>query len=198
MNCLAGFVEHLSREFLTFAVVGPNMSELAGHNSAPIVRQQLVGPPMLAKVGAAISLLVAIVSVATLDPVVLGMGVLALLAAYKLSRLGLVIEGGELVVRNAFYTKRLNLETSFLHQGKADMRVREASGIDELPPSFIPRLEDDNTRYDAKVIKVTDTSTKETYVVDASFGLTPPKQANLFESLEASVGAAKELPGSTS
>lgn len=174
------------------------MSEVAGHSAGPLETKQLVGPPMLAKVGAAIGLLIAVVTVITLNPVIMGVGALGLIAAFKLSRIGMAVEGEELILRNAFYTKRLNLQTSLLHQGKSDMRVRESSGLDEIPGSFIPRMADDNTTYDAKVLKVTDSSTNETYVIDASFGLTPPTQAKLFETLTASLGAAKELPGETS
>lgn len=152
---------------------------------------------MLAKFGAALGLFVALSAVIALDLTLLPLGLLGLIAAFKLSRLGVLVEGEELVLQNLFYTKRLNLQASVLHQGDADMRVREASGIDEIPANFIPRAADDNNKYKAQVVKVTDTSVDETYVVDASFGLTPPKQAELFDSLNAALGAAKQLPGST-
>ena len=163
-----------------------------GNNSVSQQGRKLAGPPTLAKVGAGIAALIAVGAIASLEITIIPIGVLAALAAYKLLNLGLVLEGDKLVVKNLFYTKRLNVATSSIDRGRTDLRTRQPSGIHSLPSRMVPVLPDDTTQYNAKILKVTDSSVKDgTYVLDVSFGRTPAAQAELYTKLSTALAEAQ-------
>ena len=155
--------------------------------SQPTTMHKLAGPPTLAKVVAGLFLVFAILTVLSLDVATMALGAVGLLAAVRIFRIGVAIEGDDLVVNNLFYTRRLGLDTSVFHHGLTDLRTREESGIHALPSRTIPVLADDTTQYNAKVLKVTDSSTNETYTLDASFGRTPQGQAEFLQELQTAV-----------
>lgn len=54
-------------------------------------------------------------------------------------------------------------------------------------------LPDDTTQYNAKILKVSDSASGESYTIDASFGRTPQGQAKLLNELTTRLSVAQQF-----
>ncbi len=145
------------------------------------------GAPKLAQIGALVAVVAAAGALlASISATSLAFAGIAILAAVRLMRLGLIIDDEKVVVNNLLYSRTFDRETATMSYKQADLRWRQASGIYALPGDATPKTSDDNNRYYTKVIRITDSSNPEDSVaVDIGFGLLPKAQQELQRSIEA-------------
>lgn len=158
-------------------------------NTPTSQRTVIVGAPLIAKIAAGIAVVVAAGgAVAWPDPIAVTVSVIDLIAAWRLFRLAVLIEGDELVVRNLFADVRFNRRNAVVSTASTDLRTRTPWGGQFLPQGSITKMNDDNMQTHAKVLRVTDRHDRShTTHIDCSLGILPKAQAELRSTLQAAI-----------
>lgn len=112
----------------------------------------------------------------------------AIVVAWRLLQLAIIVEGDELVIRNLFATRRIKLADADVRRAVSDLRTRTAWGGQMLPKGSIPKMADDNMQTHVTLIRIVDLSNNERSThTDCSLGIRPRTQDRLFTKLQATV-----------
>ncbi len=164
-------------------------STTAPSATAPSATTVISGPPALAKFAGVIAIAAAGFSVfAWPSPLAIAVTTLAAVIAWRLSRLAIVIEGEDLVLRNLFATTRIPLANADVRRANTDLRTRTAWGGHVIPPHSIPKMDDDNMQTEATLIRIVDRADNDRSThTDCSLGINRKTQEKLFHELQAAI-----------
>lgn len=158
---------------------------------------KIVGPAPIMK---AIGVIAAVIGFLALlgfpDPVAISLAIPAVLIAWRFLGLAINIDGSDLVMRNLFYSQRIPLDRVQINWSSRDIRTSLLNTAQAAKPSAIPKLADDHTPTDMKVVQITDTADPDTLGFSQCFvGVVPAKQEAFYNKLSDAVIAAQNRLG---